>query len=324
MKPVPEGRCRRFFVENPRASRASGRRLSTLRSEVWVLLFWPSSTARRDWRGRSGKYGPGSLIQRCTAHKLGKLEGKAPVRMREELKEDYRRMIYGETAAELAQARARFLKKWRLACSPVAASLEEAGDELFTFLKLSKSQWKACARPTRSSASTSSPARGSTSIPGTDSGGMLAPSWASAKRGAVDGTPHHGRWTMSTATVVVASAAPILGCASYGPATRVAVRDVKSVAGTWKGIVYRFPDAVGNFAHLGYPQYVRIVLGVAKALGVVALLWPGTALLKEWAYAGFGFVWIGAFVAHTLARDGKSRRDSSRTRSGDEPWRRAI
>ena len=42
-----------------------------------------------------------------------------------------------------------------------------------------------------------------------------------------------------TATVVVASAASLLGCASYGPATRVAVPDVKSVTGTWKGTVYR-------------------------------------------------------------------------------------
>jgi hypothetical protein len=42
-----------------------------------------------------------------------------------------------------------------------------------------------------------------------------------------------------TATVVVAFAASVLGCASYGPATRVAVPDVKSLTGTWKGTVYR-------------------------------------------------------------------------------------
>ena len=45
--------------------------------------------------------------------------------------------------------------------------------------------------------------------------------------------------TVLTAAVVVAFAASPLGCASYGPATRVAVPDVKSVTGTWKGIVYR-------------------------------------------------------------------------------------
>jgi hypothetical protein len=41
-----------------------------------------------------------------------------------------------------------------------------------------------------------------------------------------------------TATVIVASAASLLGCASYGPATRIAVQDVKTLTGTWKGTVY--------------------------------------------------------------------------------------
>lgn len=86
---------------------------------------------------------PKIKIQRCTAHKLRNLEGRAPVRMREELREDYRRMIYAETAAAVEQARGRFLKKWRLACPAVAASFEEAGEDLFTFLKFPKSQWKA-------------------------------------------------------------------------------------------------------------------------------------------------------------------------------------
>jgi len=46
-------------------------------------------------------------------------------------------------------------------------------------------------------------------------------------------------WTALTATVIVGFAASLLGCASAGPVTPVAVSDVKSVAGTWKGIVYR-------------------------------------------------------------------------------------
>jgi hypothetical protein len=36
---------------------------------------------------------PGISIQRCTNHKLCNLEAKAPARLREELREDYRRMI---------------------------------------------------------------------------------------------------------------------------------------------------------------------------------------------------------------------------------------
>ena len=86
---------------------------------------------------------PGIEIQRCTAHKLWNLQAKAPARLREELTEDYRRMIYGETVAAVEQARARFTKKWQLRCPPVVDSLKEAGDELFTFLRFPRSQWKA-------------------------------------------------------------------------------------------------------------------------------------------------------------------------------------
>ena len=86
---------------------------------------------------------PTLAIQRCTAHKLRNLEAKAPVRLREELAEDYRRMIYAETRALVDQARTRFAKKWRLRCPAVVECLEEAGDDLFTFLRFPKTQWKA-------------------------------------------------------------------------------------------------------------------------------------------------------------------------------------
>jgi hypothetical protein len=45
-------------------------------------------------------------------------------------------------------------------------------------------------------------------------------------------------WTVLTAIVIVGFAASLIGCASAGPVAPVAVSDVKSVAGTWKGIVY--------------------------------------------------------------------------------------
>jgi len=64
------------------------------------------------------------------------------------------------------------------------------------------------------------------------------------------------------------------------------------------------PQAVQGFAHVGYPQQLRIILGIAKLLGAITLLIPGLAKLKEWAYAGFAFAWISAFVAHYLAKDG--------------------
>jgi transposase-like protein len=86
---------------------------------------------------------PSLPIQRCTAHKLRNLTAKAPVRQREEVAEDYRRVVYADTAALVQQRRAAFVKKWRLQCPAVAQSFEEAGDELFTFIRFPRSQWKA-------------------------------------------------------------------------------------------------------------------------------------------------------------------------------------
>ena len=78
---------------------------------------------------------PEIAIQRCTNQKLCNLLAKAPAHLREELAEDYRRMMYAETRETVEQARAGFLRKWQLRCKEVVSSLEEAGDELFTFLQ---------------------------------------------------------------------------------------------------------------------------------------------------------------------------------------------
>lgn len=66
------------------------------------------------------------------------------------------------------------------------------------------------------------------------------------------------------------------------------------------------PQVVQGFAHVGYPQQLRIILGIAKPLGAIVLMAPGIVRVKEWAYAGFGFAWICAFFAHYLARDGST------------------
>jgi len=86
---------------------------------------------------------PTMALQRCTAHKLRNLTAKAPARLREEVAEDYRRVIYAETAALVQQRRAQFLKKWRVQCPAVAQSFDEAGDDLFAFLRFPRSPWKA-------------------------------------------------------------------------------------------------------------------------------------------------------------------------------------
>ncbi len=60
----------------------------------------------------------------------------------------------------------------------------------------------------------------------------------------------------------------------------------------------------GAFRHLGYPDYFRIELTVAKALGVLALLIPGVPTkVREFAYAGFAITLISASIAHFSVGD---------------------
>lgn len=54
---------------------------------------------------------------------------------------------------------------------------------------------------------------------------------------------------------------------------------------------------------LGYPVYLSRILAVAYLLGMVGIFQTKSALLKEWAYAGFTFALIGAFFSHLLAGD---------------------
>jgi uncharacterized membrane protein YphA (DoxX/SURF4 family) len=47
--------------------------------------------------------------------------------------------------------------------------------------------------------------------------------------------------------------------------------------------VLQIPDAVAIFKHLGYPTYLLPFIGIAKILGVVAVLVPGFQRLSKWA-----------------------------------------
>lgn len=64
------------------------------------------------------------------------------------------------------------------------------------------------------------------------------------------------------------------------------------------------PPVAEAFTHLGFPGYFRVELAWAKLLGVVLLLSPVPARLKEWAYAGFAFTLASALVAHFAVGDG--------------------
>ena len=61
----------------------------------------------------------------------------------------------------------------------------------------------------------------------------------------------------------------------------------------------RLPQVAEAFTHLGFPDYFRVELSWAKLLGVVLLLAPVPARLKEWAYAGFAIVLGSALIAHS-------------------------
>lgn len=54
------------------------------------------------------------------------------------------------------------------------------------------------------------------------------------------------------------------------------------------------PEAVQFMTMLGYPPYFTPFIGVAKLLGVIAILIPGYPRIKEWAYAGLVFDLVGA------------------------------
>jgi putative transposase len=99
--------------------------------------------------------------QRCTVHKHRNLLAHAPQRLHEEVSADDTDMIYADSLAEIRERQRAFVGKWRLRCKAVADSLEEAGDRLFTFTRLPRSQWKSARQPTRSNGSMRSSSAGS-------------------------------------------------------------------------------------------------------------------------------------------------------------------
>src|SRR5438128_10987880 len=67
----------------------------------------------------------------------------------------------------------------------------------------------------------------------------------------------------------------------------------------------RFPQVSEAFTHLGFPAYFRVELSWAKVLGVVLLLAPVPARLKERPYAGLAIVRGSAFRVHRFVVDGR-------------------
>ena len=69
----------------------------------------------------------------------------------------------------------------------------------------------------------------------------------------------------------------------------------------------QLPQVAEAFTHLGYPGYFRVELSWAKLLGVLVLLAPVSARLKEWAYAGFAITLASALIAHFAVGDGAAK-----------------
>lgn len=63
-------------------------------------------------------------------------------------------------------------------------------------------------------------------------------------------------------------------------------------------------QVVAGFAKAGYPQHLRIVLGIVKPIAAIVLVIPGFALLKEWAYAGVTFALVMGFISAVLSGEG--------------------
>jgi hypothetical protein len=60
------------------------------------------------------------------------------------------------------------------------------------------------------------------------------------------------------------------------------------------------PELVNGFKSIGFPTFFITILGVAKLLGAIVLVAPVGRTLKEWAYAGFIFIFIGAAWTHIV------------------------
>ena len=80
--------------------------------------------------------------QRCCVHKLRNLTRKAPKHVLAEIREDFHRSVYAVNADTARTAHAAFERTWSKRCPGVVTSLREGGDELLTFFRFPKEQWK--------------------------------------------------------------------------------------------------------------------------------------------------------------------------------------
>src|SRR5262245_59734727 len=75
-----------------------------------------------------------------------------------------------------------------------------------------------------------------------------------------------------------------------------------AVGGVWD--LLRIPYVSTIMAHLGYPSYFAIFMGLWKVPGAIVVVLPRLPRLKEWVYAGMVYEMTGAAFSHTVVSDG--------------------
>jgi putative transposase len=104
--------------------------------------LWTVIDGHPGLRKAVGLVWPRALVQRCGVHKLRNLERKAPKHALAEIRADFHRIVYAESATAARAAYTAFERKWTARCPSVVRSLQEGGEELLTFYQFPKRQWK--------------------------------------------------------------------------------------------------------------------------------------------------------------------------------------
>ncbi|MCW3465470.1 DoxX family protein [Chitinophaga nivalis] len=55
--------------------------------------------------------------------------------------------------------------------------------------------------------------------------------------------------------------------------------------------------------HLGYPDFLPLLIGTGKCIGIILLSLPRYTPWKEWGYAGFTVLFLSAAASHAFAGD---------------------
>lgn len=73
----------------------------------------------------------------------------------------------------------------------------------------------------------------------------------------------------------------------------------------FSGVAYfTSPEVASGLAKMGFQDFFRVELGIAKIVGALVLLIPALPTrIREWTFAGFVITFISAFIAHLAVGD---------------------